>query len=831
MTKQQTVHLVCNAHLDPVWLWKWDEGAAEAISTFRTAAELCEQIDAFVFNHNEVILYEWIEEYDPALFERIRRLVKSGNWHIMGGWFLQPDCTMPHGESYVRQIETGRRYFAEKFGARPTTAINFDPFGHSRGLVQIMARAGFTSYLFCRPGGDRLDLPNHDFRWVGFDGSQIIARRSPHHYNSPLGRAREKVETTLIEDDLRRGLILWGIGDHGGGPSKADVAALDRLIAERTDLEIRHSTPDAYFAERYPDAEGADLPEVSRSLVPWAVGCYTSQVRIKQEHSSLESDLLRTEKMLVQAHLSAGLDVPLQDLDSAQRDLMIAQFHDILPGSSIEPVEEWALRLMGHGREILERLRTRAFFALCRDEAPAEEGTVSVFVYNPHPVPLSGVWECEYNLPDQNREGDQTIADVYSADDVSATLPSQLEREESNINLDWRKRIVFAADLAPSSISRFVCRLRRVPEPEPAEDTAGDVVVERPLSRVRIARETGLLEEYTVRGETVLGAHAGRIIAIDDTADPWGMTEDRFDGKATPFALLSEEAAARFAGLSEGLLEPVRVVEDGPVRTVVEALFGFRTSRAAVQYIIPKSSTAVEFDVRLYWNERDTMVKLVLPVSGGNHGFVGQCPYGVDELFADGRETSSGRWCAVEANGRSLLVTKPGIYGSDLRDGSLRLSLLRSPGYAAHPIPGKPFMAHRRFTPRIDQGVRRFRFSIDQVPTAERDGAAVVNAARFAEPPVVLSFNPTGSGGRERVPSIVITNPAIELSACRMSRDGRRLRLRLFCASSRAQRGTVEVAKLGAKRELALSPFEILTVAVDLESGAVSDEALIEEQQ
>jgi len=112
-----------------------EEGIAAAISTFRAAADLAEEFDGFIFNHNEALLYEWIEEYEPALFTRIQKLVKEGKWHIMGGWYLQPDCNMPSGESFVRQILTGRHYFEEKFGVQPTTAINFDPFGHTKGLV------------------------------------------------------------------------------------------------------------------------------------------------------------------------------------------------------------------------------------------------------------------------------------------------------------------------------------------------------------------------------------------------------------------------------------------------------------------------------------------------------------------------------------------------------------------------------------------------------------------------------------------------------------------------------------------------------------------------
>ena len=124
------VHLVCNAHLDPAWLWELEEGAAEVLSTFRIAAEFCERYEGFVFNHNEAILYRWVREFDPELFARIQRLVREGRWHIMGGWFLQPDCNMPSGESFVRQILVGRRFFSEHFGD--------DTGFHSRDVVDVI---------------------------------------------------------------------------------------------------------------------------------------------------------------------------------------------------------------------------------------------------------------------------------------------------------------------------------------------------------------------------------------------------------------------------------------------------------------------------------------------------------------------------------------------------------------------------------------------------------------------------------------------------------------------------------------------------------------------
>lgn len=123
-----------------------------------------------MFNHNEAVLYKWVEEYEPELFQKIQALVAAGKWKIMGGWYLQPDCTMLSGESFLNQIELGQEYFKEKFGVSFKTAINFDPFGHTRGLVQILAKCGYQNYIYMRPNEEAL----FDFKWVGFDGSRNL---------------------------------------------------------------------------------------------------------------------------------------------------------------------------------------------------------------------------------------------------------------------------------------------------------------------------------------------------------------------------------------------------------------------------------------------------------------------------------------------------------------------------------------------------------------------------------------------------------------------------------------------------------------------------------
>ena len=166
------LHLICNAHLDPVWQWDWNEGATAALATFYAACEIAEEYD-YIFCHNEALLYEFVETYDPALFERIKGLVKAGKWHIMGGWYVQPDCNIPSGEGFIRQIESGLSYFKEKFGVIPTAAVNFDSFGHTQGLVQILSKCGYSGYICCRPMPEFNPFSANYMEWKGFDGSSV----------------------------------------------------------------------------------------------------------------------------------------------------------------------------------------------------------------------------------------------------------------------------------------------------------------------------------------------------------------------------------------------------------------------------------------------------------------------------------------------------------------------------------------------------------------------------------------------------------------------------------------------------------------------------------
>ena len=818
----KTVYMICNAHIDPVWQWEWEEGAAEALSTFRTAADLCERFDGFVFNHNEVLLYRWVEEYDPALFQRIQRLVREGKWHIMGGWFLQPDCNMPSGEGIVRQILEGRKYFQEKFGVAPTTAINFDPFGHSRGLVQILKKSGYDSYLFTRPSEKFIHLEKDLFRWVGYDGSEVMGQRIGS-YNSVYGEAVKKITwdaDNCEEDGIRA--CLWGVGNHGGGPSRKDLEEIQALLPEmeKQDVHLLHSTPETYFAKAREQWD--QLPRHEGDLNPWAPGCYTSQIQVKQKYRQLESCFFLTEKMSAAASL-AGMAYPHEELQGALYDLLTAQFHDFLPGTSVRSAEDMAIRTMDHGLEILSRVKARAFFALSSGQERREGDVTPVLIYNPYPYPITGDFACEMSLAKQN--WDESICMTPQISCGGKELPTQLEKAEANIPLDWRKKVVFHATLEPMQMNRFDCRY------QPAEKTPRIALPEdethflfdNGLMQVAINKKTGYIDRYIVGGVDYLACNSFRLRVVDDSADPWAMLVTAFPDQLGTFALLDEAEGAAFSGVKT-VLPSVRVIENGAVRTVVEALLGYGRSRAVIQYTLSHHTADIEVQVRLQWVEPQKMVKMELPTRFQTPVCRGQVAYGEESLPTNGRENVSQRYTLLEEQGRMAALINNGVYGSSCEGNMLYTTLLRSPAYTAHPIQEREIVPQDRFVPHIDQGERCYSFLLCAGAVQEMEDLAV-KADAFNEKPMAISFYPSGAGQKPD-PAIEIDHPTVQLIAFKRAQDEEGYVVRLFNPHAKEQTVKLISRPLEIAEIQTLQPYEILSLR--LQKGRVESIDLLE---
>ncbi|MER3486842.1 MAG: alpha-mannosidase, partial [Chloroflexota bacterium] len=330
------VHMIGNAHIDPVWLWRWQSGADEALATCRSAADRCDEYPEFIFTRGEAWVYQQVERLDPALFERVRGLVARGQWHITGGQYIQPDTNIPTEMGWRRQFRHGRRYFRERFGVEPTVAYNVDSFGHPATLPDILASEGFTGYVFHRPNQRQVPLPATTFRWRGPGGGEVLAFRITPVYVTRSDDLYGQIMIALDAADPALGhtMCFYGVGNHGGGPTKGNI---EYILANRhafPGVELRFSTPQAFF-----DAirEKRDqLPVVTEELQHTFPGCYRVMHEIKQRQRYGEHLLDQAERAVeALAGNAAERQEALARLDAAWEDLLFTEFHDILSGTSI----------------------------------------------------------------------------------------------------------------------------------------------------------------------------------------------------------------------------------------------------------------------------------------------------------------------------------------------------------------------------------------------------------------------------------------------------------------------------------------------------------------
>lgn len=832
MNKRKKIHFVCNAHLDPVWLWRWDEGAAEAISTFRVAAEFCEKEENFVFNHNEAILYQWIEEYEPELFERIKKLVAAGKWHIMGGWYLQPDCNMPNGEGLVRQIAAGRQWFYEKFGVLPRIAVNVDSFGHSRGLVQIMKKSGYEGYLFCRPLREFLgkiigEWGFDTFVWKGYDESEIIGHRHFAIYNSPFGKADKKLDYYLEErGDKETGLLLWGIGNHGGGPSRVDLKNMNNRIEDSAEYEMKHSIPEAFFEE----VKGQQLPQIKTGLNPWAVGGYTTQGEVKRKFRKLESEFFLTEKLLTMAWITNGLKYPEKRMQEAEETLLFAQFHDIIPGTLVPSALEDSICHIDRGLDILQQEKTKAFFSLAKGQTKAEEGSIPLLVFNPHPYPIEGIFGCEFHM-NQTFSRKQFLVNPHLYHN-GKEIPCQLEQEESQMPMQWRRKVVFHAVLEPMAMNRFDCKMQKEEKKAPPylSELSGKYEFCNERIYIRINTRTGLLDSYQVDGKEYLKENAFVPLIMADDDHSIGTFANSFREEIGRFTLLTKEEASLFAGTYGKWMEPVHMTEDGEIRTVIEAMFGYGNSRLCMRYLLPKKGTEVEIEMIVHWNEKSKMLKLAIPSTFSNPVYLGETVYGYEELADNGSEVVSQRWNGLCEDNKMFSLINDRIYGSSLEKGEMRATLLRSPRYGCLAKESDRYALYNEgYVEHTDQGVHHFHFWMNAGEKEERLEKIEREAIAHHEKPYLLSFFPSGTG---KIPDqfLRLEGKSTVLTAMKPAVNKRDVMFRLFHAGEGTEEVTLHFDFLKTEKKVLMKPFEVKTCILDIEEKSLTETDLLENQ-
>lgn len=785
--KKLTIHLIPNAHLDPVWLWDWREGLNEGITTCRAVLDLMDEFEELTFIRGEAAIYQHIERHDPETFRRIERHIAEGRWDVVGGTHVQPDTNLPATETFARHFCHGQRYFLEKFGKPVSVAWAADSFGHSAGLPDILAPAGIRGFAFTRPAPAQLALEKPVFWWEGAGGGRVMAcRPSAGWYGTERDEAARRLDEVLVaaqNEGLDNAACFIGLGNHGGGPTRRQLLEIGAWAKAHPEVRVVYSGLHRLFAalEEEVRRKGANFLPTHRGELNFTLrGCYSSVAKFKFAYRATEAMVARAER--TDAVISAGLKRKAGDMHSAWEAVLFNSFHDILPGSSIERAYDDQLAWLGGARHQARCVESGALNALAMrmdTSVPRADGdhpaAVPFLVWNPHPHPFVGNVEMEAALDSRpiwsyTDRAEELPVEVRGP--KGKPLPFQLIATEHHalVNLAWRKRAVVPVKLPPMGWSVFTLGW-----------VEGAPVLPQP-------DEVSLPLKATVGREDLLLWSKIKLSAMT-VEDPWGAWGSMTD---EPESLDLSTIRHRWK------ITRVETLESGPWRTTLWVELRGGDSRIEMRISQDRNRGAIDFDVRVLWNERSARLKLAMSHAGKEAEF--DVPGGRITRGPLG-EVPGGRWVRTANFG----FASDALYNFDLKGGTLRATVVRACRYGDDV---KTLPDETPWLPPVDAGKLRFRFLLappnDDLP----------RLARELEEPVIVHPAVAGrpkKGLLPRTGSLLALAPAsLRILALRPAEDGRGFILRVQETSGRKAKG--RLTWLGERIDLGgVTPSEIAT--------------------
>lgn len=768
-----TFHLLGNAHLDPVWLWDWRDGLNEGMITCRTILNLMDEDPELTFNRGESLIYQHLETQDPDTFARIRKQVQAGRWDVVGGTYLQADQNIPDTETLVRQFAQGQDYFRSRFGKPVEVAWSADCFGHAAGMPEIMAGAGIRYFAFTRPMKEMLPLARPAFWWVGPGGSRILGYRPmAGWYGAERHEMTERLDQLLAEaatSGLATVGVFYGLGNHGGGPTRRQLADIRAWAQQHPEVRIVHSTMHRFFHDL--DAEvrtrPADyLPTHHGEMNFCQRGCYSSVARLKFLFRKAQSRLFRAETTSSVIAARAGLPAP--DLAAAWDSLLFNTFHDILPGSSIERACDDQVEHLGvavHGAQTAEfaalnRLAGAVDTTVLPAPAPDMPAGVAGLVWNPHPFACHGFVEFEACLdwrPIPQYKHRAAELPVRLLDARKQPLPFQVVATEHNFapHLPWRKRLLVPMTLPPMGWSML--EMAWVEGAPPPTGPAAGVPPARAVSDHAIGNGVYEIEAPMGGRGIAIRRHGKPFLAGDGLAaavfnDPWGSWGGP-DHETVETAMLREPWTIR----------DVRVLENGPWRAALWVRLAGARSRLDLTLRVCAGRDTVEVDARVLWVEDTSRLKLIMPAAGGPAAEYEVLGASAVRRSVDG-DVPGNRWVRLRGGpGQPLGFLSDSLSSFDYRDGTLYATIVRSSRYSYEPR----IRDNEPWVPAAAAGELKFRFLLT---SGEADLPRL--AQEFDQPPVALPV-PAKPGLLPPQGSLMELTPAsLRLLAFKPAQDG-----------------------------------------------------------
>lgn len=797
--EKKRIYLVGNAHLDPVWQWRWQEGSAEAKATIRSALDRMKEFPEFRFVCSSASVYRWVEEFAPEMFEEIKQRVAEGRFIVVGGWHVQPDCNLPSGEAFARQSLYSQRWFAEKLGTTARVGYNVDSFGHNCMLPQILKKSGMDSYIWMRPGHHEKDIPHDLFTWESPDGSQVTAYRieEPYCFNF---NTLEELENRLARLDevsrteTNRLPFFYGVGNHGGGPTVRNLELLRELKAKHPELELGYSDLHDFFEDVRADGS---LPVYREDLQHHAAGCYSTVSRVKQGIRRAEHELSAAESLNMLAGLLCGKKPENRRLEEAWLNVCFCHFHDSMDGCSIREVYDDADLMLGQARNTAQVIENNACQTVSwqieteKRELIPDRSAVPVVIFNPHG------FEAE-QLVQINRQ----YSRVFDSD--GREISSQLVRS-STVECTWRRDTLFSAKVpalgyavyylsnGESTLGGSDVRAESFGGVRSANEHGG-TVLENENYRIRFELYSGYISSFIDKktGRELISARSAVPVVIDEYYhDTWSHAKNFFT-----------DEMARFSDAE------VSVIESGPVRATVKVVSRYNSSTLTEYFSLAAGSDKLEVRAVADWHEKHKMLKLAWHMAVEEPKAYYEIPFGVIERPADGEEEPGQSFTAVRGRDSGWAVVNNGAYSSSVKGGTIYQTMLRSPIYGDH---GGPRDSESEYT---EQG--RVELSYILVPIGE-SFARLAKEGRLLNRPLTNIVETWHAGRLSDKPysALEIDRDNVMLTAVKRSEDGDGMIVRLCETAGLETEFTVSGELLAKPIKDRLTPWTVKTYRLD----------------
>ncbi len=660
-----TSFLVGHAHIDMNWLWPYEETVETCRRTFLSVDRLMDEFPDFVFSQSQAAVYQMMEEFHPEVFRAIQRRVKEGRWDVTASTWVENDLNMASGESLVRQTTCALNYIEDRFGVTPRVCWCPDTFGHPWTYPQILRKCGLNYYYAHRcPRQEK----EHLMWWEAPDGSRVLVFNEGETYNNSVSPELVRYFPKMLRNyGLPAHLVVFGVGDHGGGPTRRDLINAELVNRQKGFPRFRHARADEFFraVEDCPR-----IPVVRNELNFTFEGCYTTHGDIKWMNRRGES-MLHEAEVIASLAATEGARYPLASLEKAWRKVLFNQFHDLLDGSAIHAAYEHSRKIFKEASKTCARVAAQAESVLV-DRNPGKQGARVVTVFNP----LG--WESTETVSVGRREEcpDVTVVDVATGQRV----PSQVQESE----------ILFTANVpAIGTTSYRIARDRRAKQSGQDPDAPRAIASERP-------GRPHILENRYFR--LAISPASGTVVSLFD------KRLNRELVSASEPANLLQLCYEKPHGMSAWTIGPISRIENlldnaktqvayqGPVKAAIRVERDFGRSYLKQDIVVHRDVPRIDFVTEIDWQEvggpqtDSPMLKVAFPWAHSSPVCVREIPFGHIESPTNGSEIPSLTFLELPGEGFGIALINDCKYGHDVKGNTVRLTLLRS-AYDPDPMP------------------------------------------------------------------------------------------------------------------------------------------------